>query len=131
VTTGYDHCGVRQAKAREETTIHSSRTGFGEEWYKISHKGSRGEGRLCLSHPVSGSGNFYLVTLMPKESESLKTEIKMLMQETGQANTPGEKECLSSPYFFFLKTYLFYVCEYAVAVSDTPEEGIRSHYRWL
>jgi hypothetical protein len=29
------------------------------------------------------------------------------------------------------KIYLFYVYEYTVASSDTPEEGFRSHYRWL
>jgi len=28
--------------------------------------------------------------------------------------------------------YLFYVCEYTVAVfRHTPEEGIGFHYRWL
>jgi hypothetical protein len=29
------------------------------------------------------------------------------------------------------KKDLFIICKYTVAVSDTPEEGIRSHYRWL
>jgi len=33
--------------------------------------------------------------------------------------------------FFFLKNYLFYAYEYTVDTSDTPEESIGSHYRWL
>jgi len=30
--------------------------------------------------------------------------------------------------FFFFKIYL---CEHTVAILETPEEGIGSHYRWL
>jgi hypothetical protein len=34
----------------------------------------------------------------------------------------------------YLFIYLFIICKYTVAVfrhTHTPEEGIRSHYRWL
>jgi hypothetical protein len=33
-------------------------------------------------------------------------------------------------HFHFLKKDLFYVRTLSLS-SDTPEEGIRSHYRWL
>jgi hypothetical protein len=34
--------------------------------------------------------------------------------------------------FFFLKNYLFVLCLSTLSLSsDTTEEGIRSHYRWL
>jgi hypothetical protein len=32
---------------------------------------------------------------------------------------------------FFLKIYLFIICSILELGSDTPEEGIRSHYGWL
>jgi hypothetical protein len=31
-------------------------------------------------------------------------------------------------FFFFFKIYLFIICKLS---SDTPEEGVRSHYGWL
>lgn len=35
-------------------------------------------------------------------------------------------------YFYFFKIDLFYVCEYSVCMCIfMPEEGIRSHCRWL
>jgi hypothetical protein len=46
----------------------------------------------------------------------------------------GRAVCFSVPdaWDFFLKMYLFYVYEYTVTLfRHTPEEGIRSHYRWL
>jgi hypothetical protein len=33
--------------------------------------------------------------------------------------------------FVCFEFYLFHVYEYTVAVPGTPEEGSRSHYRWL
>ena len=40
----------------------------------------------------------------------------------------GERERF---LFLFLKIYLFIIYKYTVAVSDTPGEGVRSHYGWL
>jgi len=37
---------------------------------------------------------------------------------------------VSALFFFFLKIYLLYISTLLLS-SDTPEEGIRSHYRWL
>ncbi|EDL90472.1 rCG63184 [Rattus norvegicus] len=34
------------------------------------------------------------------------------------------------PRIFFLKRHLFHMNILSLS-SDTPEEGIRSHYRWL
>jgi hypothetical protein len=34
-------------------------------------------------------------------------------------------------FFFFFKIYLFYLLSTLRLSSDTPEEGIRSDYRWL
>ena len=67
-------------------------------------------------------------------------KIKLLQRKVKKKKKKKKKNCGSSQpcttakaasltgFFFFLKIYLY---EYTVAVSDTPEEGIRSHYRWL
>jgi len=43
---------------------------------------------------------------------------------------PSPSPSLPLFFFFFLKIYLLYITTLLLS-SDTPEEGIRSHYRWL
>jgi hypothetical protein len=42
----------------------------------------------------------------------------------------GLKTWLANWLFFFLKIYFMYMSTFSLS-SDAPEEGIRSHYRWL
>ena len=47
---------------------------------------------------------------------------------SGMSLLGGIRSSIDGPsVLFFFKIYLFIIGKYTIAISDTPEEGIRSH----